>query len=92
MKTLFPLIAVAALSLAACSQKAQNETGEAADAIAADVNATASEAVQETGEALDATGAAIENGADRVAAGAEATGSAIENGAESTASEIDNAM
>ena len=48
-KALLPLAAVAALGLAACSDKAQNETAEAAEAIGADANATMSEAADDVG-------------------------------------------
>ena len=39
-KLFVPLAIVAALGLAACSQKAQNEANEAANTMAADANAT----------------------------------------------------
>ena len=41
------------VSLAACSQKAQNEANEAADTISADANATMGEAVNDTDAAAD---------------------------------------
>ncbi|WP_448500975.1 hypothetical protein [Sphingomonas sp.] len=77
--TLLPLALVAAFGLAACSENAQNETSEAADAVAADMNSTMSEAaadvdaatdsaLQSAENAIDRTGQSIENGADRAAA------------------------
>ncbi len=48
-----PLALTAALGLAACSPKAQNETAQAADTIAADANATMSEAAADASAAAD---------------------------------------
>ncbi len=91
MKKLFLLpLAVAAFSVGACSQKAQNETGEAADAVAADVNSTVGEAVddvQTAGErafgaaenAADRAGDKIENATDRAGAAADRAGDRIDN-------------
>ncbi|MDJ0275839.1 hypothetical protein QLH51_03330 [Sphingomonas sp. 2R-10] len=92
---LLPLAAVA-FSIGACSQKAQNETGEAADAVAADVNATMGEAVddvQTAGEraigaaenATDRAGEKIENATDRA-------GAAIDRGAAKADAAADNAQ
>jgi hypothetical protein len=67
MKTriLLSIIAVAALS--ACSPKAQNETAEAADTIAADANATMAEGVSDVNAAADkafgSAEATMDNGA-----------------------------
>ena len=84
-RAILPLALAAAFGLAACSEKAQNETGQAAEATAADVNATMGEAVQDVDaaserafgsaeNALDDAGDAIENTADDAAA---ATGEAL---------------
>ena len=74
-KTLLPLVAVAALGLAACSQNAQNETAEAADAVAADANATMGEAADDVRAAFDsgARGVWISNHGGRQLDGAPAT-------------------
>ncbi|CAN5399711.1 hypothetical protein BH10PSE14_BH10PSE14_21610 [soil metagenome] len=55
MRTIFtlPLAALALVAVAGCSPKAQNETAEAADTIAADANATMVEATNDTEAAAD---------------------------------------
>lgn len=84
-RALLPLAAVAALGLAACSDKAQNESAEAANAIGADVNATMGEAVKDVESATDSALGTAENaadglgntlgeGADRVGNAADAAG------------------
>ena len=56
--------------LAACSQKAQNETAEAADTMAADANATMGEAVNDidaaTDSALGAAGNSMDAAGDKI--------------------------
>jgi len=72
MKRILIPAAAAAFSLAAlsaCSENAQTETEQAADAVGDDIETTTEGAVEETGEAAEATGDAIENGAAE--AGAE---------------------
>ena len=85
MKTarILPLIALAALGLAACSPKAQNEVAEAANAVEADANATGAKAVDDTDAALgaaesriDNAGAVLSNKADRVT---DKTGAALKD-------------
>ena len=58
-------LAIASL-LAACSPAAQNEAAEAADAIAADANATMREAVSDIDAASDKAFGAAENAIDSV--------------------------
>jgi hypothetical protein len=53
-----------ALSLSACSKKAQNEANEAAEAMAADVNVTMGEAVNDIDAASDKAFGAAENTMD----------------------------
>lgn len=72
------LVATAALGLSACSQEAQDQTGQAADAIGNDVEAGAENAgnaieagTQAAGEELDQAGNEIEAGADSAAANAD---------------------
>ena len=79
------LLATAALGLSACSQEAQDKTGEAADAIGNDVEAGAENAgnaleagTQAAGEELDQAGAEIESGADSAAANADAAAARTE--------------
>lgn len=73
--TLLPLALMGALSLAACGENARNETGEAADAIAADANSTMHEAARDVEAATDSALQSAENAIDR-------TGQAFENGAD----------
>ena len=81
-RALLPLAAVAALGLTACSDKAQNEAAEAANAIGADVNATMGEAVQDVETATDSALGAAENSADSigntVSEGADKVGNAVD--------------
>lgn len=79
------LLATAALGLSACSQEAQDKTGEAADAIGNDVEAGAENAgnaleagTQAAGEELDQAGAEIESGADSAAVNADAAAARTE--------------
>lgn len=78
--TAFAVIAV--LGMTACSPKAQNETAEAADAIAADANATMSEAVNDTDAASDQAFGAAENAID-------SAGQKIDNVADAVGNEIE---
>lgn len=67
MKTVFAVTAAAiAMLLAGCSPTAQNETAEAAEAIAADANATMREAVSDLDAASDKAFGAAENAIDSV--------------------------
>lgn len=81
-RVLLPLAAVAALGLAACSEQAKNETADAANAIAADANATMGEAVQDVEAATDSALGAAENTADglgnAIGAGVEKAGNAAD--------------
>lgn len=81
-RALLPLAAVAALGLAACSDRAQNEAAEAANAIGADANATMGEAVQDVQDATESALGTAENAADSlgntVSAGVDKVGNAVE--------------
>ena len=89
-------LAAAAFSVGACSQKAQNETGEAADAVAADVNATMGEAVDDVKTAGDRAFGAAENAADRagdhIENATDRAGAAIDRGAAKADAAADNAQ
>ncbi|WP_375420949.1 hypothetical protein [uncultured Sphingomonas sp.] len=89
----FLIPAIAALALAGCSQKSQNESAEAGDAIAADANATTRNAVQDVDAASDAAlgsaEATMDNSGARIEAGAERTGDRIEAGADRAGAAID---
>jgi hypothetical protein len=86
-------IAAAAFALSACSDKAQNETGEAADAVAADVNSTMGEAVDDVDAASERAFDDAENGLDRAGRAIENTaddaGRAIDRGADDAGRAID---
>jgi hypothetical protein len=79
---LVPAAAFAALALTACSEKAQNETAEAAEQIGADANATMGEAAQDVEEATDAALGTAENATDKVGAaigeGVDKAGNAVD--------------
>ena len=63
-KIALSLAAASALTLAACSDKAQNETGEAANVVATDVANTTEAGVNSVDNALDAAGNTMENAAE----------------------------
>jgi len=75
--------AAAALGLAACSDNAQQESAEAANAIAADTEAT-------MGEAADDLEAATDSALGSAEAGIDQAGQSIENGADATGRAIGN--
>ena len=81
------LVAVfAAASLGACSKNAQDQSLEAANAVGADVSATASNAVGDvqaaTDQALNGASAAMDNAGDAVKNKADKAGDTIKHGAE----------
>ena len=88
-------IAAAAFALSACSDKAQNETSEAADSIAADANATMGEAVDDVAAASDRAFDAAENGIDRAGAAignaADDAGRANDRGTRETGEHLEQA-
>lgn len=75
------MLAAAALGLAACSDKAQNEAAEAANAVGTDIENTADAAVDTVDNALDGAGNAMDN-----------AGEATENAAEGAANATGNAL
>ncbi len=79
-----PLVAVAALGLAACSEKAQNEMGEAAGAVGNDVENNVDAGAAAVDNALESAGNEMEQAGD-------ATENAVENGAAATENAADNA-
>lgn len=87
MKRLFTtgLIAATALGLAACSERAQNESAEAGNAIAADTAATTSNAVNDVDAATDRALDKAENSLDRA-------GEALKNSGDRAADATGNAM
>ena len=89
---LMPVLLGGALACAGCSKTAQTKSGEAADAVAADVNATAAQAVDETSKALDAAGKKIDNAGDAAKSGAGNVADDVSTAADSAGRKIDNAM
>ena len=92
-------LALITLPIAACSDNAQQETGEAADAIGDDFERAGDEAAQETREATQEAGAAadrlgddIEQGAREAGAAADRVGDDIEEGADAAADRTGAAM
>ena len=76
-KAIFASLALAAgLALAACSEKAQDETAEAANAVATDVETTTEEAVNDIDAATDDALSGAENSMDNAA---DATENAADN-------------
>ncbi|MCW6530620.1 MULTISPECIES: hypothetical protein [Sphingomonas] len=78
--------AAALISLGACSKNAQDQSLEAANAVGADVSATASNAVGDvqaaTDQALNGASAAMDNAGDAVKNKADKAGDTIKHGAE----------
>jgi hypothetical protein len=75
-------LATSALGLAACSQKAENETSEAVEAMAADAEAATDAAAEGAEAAADASAEGVEAAADKAAEAAEA---AADKAADTTA-------
>ena len=86
------LLLAPALICGACSKTAQTKSGDAAEAVAADVNATAAQAVDETSRALDAAGKKIDRAADAAKSGAGNAADDVAKAADSAGKKIDNAM
>lgn len=76
-----PLAAVALIAIPACSPKAQNETAEAADTVAADANATMVQAANDTEAAADR---AFGSGEAMIDNGAAAIGNATDKAKKGT--------
>ena len=79
------LVAVTALGLAACSERAQNESAQAGNAIAADTAATTSNAVEDVDAATDRALNSAENSLDRA-------GATLRNSGDAAADATGNAM
>ncbi len=75
--------AAAALGLAACSENAQDQTAQAANAVASDVETTTGEAVDDLDAATDSALGSAERGLDEM-------GESIENGADATGRAVGN--
>lgn len=89
-----PLAGLALIAVAACSPKAQNETAEAADTVAADANATMVQAANDTEAAADrafgAGEAMIDNGASAIGNAADKGKHAAGQAARDMGNEIDD--
>lgn len=79
------MILAGSLGLVACSDNAQNESAEAANAVSTDVETT-------TDEAIGSIDAATDNALADVEAAAENAGATLENGAEAAADATGNAL
>ncbi|MDQ2878749.1 MAG: hypothetical protein M3R41_06710 [Pseudomonadota bacterium] len=82
----------AAMGLAACSPKAQNETSEAADTVAADANATMQEATNDTQAATDNAMGAAEASMDNAGAALDNAASAGKHQTGQTLKDAGNAI
>jgi len=69
-------MAAAAVSLAACSEKAQQETSEAADAVGNDVADTGDAMAEGAADAADATAAAADDAGNAIEGTVNAAGDA----------------
>ena len=88
-KVFLPLAAVALFGVAACSEKAQDETSEAAGALGNDIEATMDEAAADVDAAADDAAA---DGASRTAVNAaDASGDAVENAGDATEAAAEDA-
>ncbi|MBW4331308.1 hypothetical protein KY084_10535 [Stakelama sp. CBK3Z-3] len=81
-KIVLPFAVVAALGVAGCSEKAQDESAEAGNAIAADVDATTSEAVNDIDAASDQAFGKAENAMDDAGNSLDNAGDDIDAAAE----------
>lgn len=90
-KILLASMAAAAFSLTACSEKAQDETGEAANAVAGDVEAAGDAAAEGAADAADATAEAAADAGNVVEGTAAAAGDAAEAAGDKVATEVDKA-
>lgn len=79
------MILAGSLGLAACSEPARDESAEAANAVATDVEMT-------TDEALSDIDAATDNALANVEAAADEAGATLENGADATVDAAGNAL
>lgn len=79
-----PLIAAAALGLAACSEKTEDAVGNATGALGNDIENTAEAGASAVDNALDSAG-------NEMDAAGDATENAVENGAAATENAADNA-
>ena len=79
-------------SLAACSQNTRDQTAQAGNSIASDVDATVDNAADRAGPALDRAGEHLSNAGASVEAGADRAGDAIANGADRAADATGNLL
>jgi len=79
------LALAASIGLAACSEKTQQEAGQAADSAGNDIEATVGEASADVEAGADAAGNSIDSALD-------STGAAIEGAADGAANTVGSAM
>src|SRR3546814_8140113 len=85
-------MAAAAFSLAACSDKTQQETSEAGAAVADDVAATGDAMAEGAADAADATAAAADDAGNAVEGAVNAAGDAAAARSEEHTSELQSLM
>ncbi len=73
--------AAGALSLAACSEKTQDNAAETATSAANDVSDAATDAAAAASDAVDKAGAAADQAADKAASAADKMGDHVKQGA-----------
>jgi hypothetical protein len=86
-----PLLALAAIGMTACSEKAQTDTAAAANSIAGDVTETARKARDNTDAALGAAEQRMDNFGDSVGAKADRLGERADRAADRAENEADQA-
>ena len=85
-------LAIAAVSVSACSDNAQQESSEAANAIGSDVERTGEEAAAATERTAEEAGAAADRAAERAGAAADRVGRDISEGADAAADATGRAL
>lgn len=88
---LVPMLAITAIGMSACSEKAQTDTAAAANSIAGDVTETARKARDDTDAALGAAEARMDNFGDTVSAKTDRLGERADRAADQAEVEADRA-
>ena len=87
-KTIALALTAAALGLAGCSEKTQEQAAQTAESIEQDVSAAASDATAEAEKSADRLGAAANEGAASIGAAADAAGDELSKGAARIESDV----
>lgn len=78
-------LAIAAVSVSACSDNAKQESSDAANAIGSDIERAGDHAAAATNRTLNAAGAAADHATERAGAAADRVGQDISEGADAAA-------